>query len=302
MSSPIRPAFPIFLFWLILAFPALTSRADGPPLTEREFVECPQCPRMIGIPGGTGQMGSPQDEKGRFGEEGPQHKVTVKPFALAKYPVSVAEFLVFLRDTDYQSQPCNKTLGLQWHNQGKGRAMPPTETQPPDWPATCLSWNDAQAYIAWLNGKVTQAGRKGRYRLPSEAEWEYAARAGTRTARWWGEEMAPDHANCLTCGSRWDGRTIAPLGSLPDNPFGLSDMLGNVWQWVEDCWHESYEGAPDDGSAWEQPGCKKRVMRGGSWSNQAIFLRSAARGRAEADGSDLDYASYAGFRLARNLP
>ena len=144
--------------------------------------------------------------------------------------------------------------------------------------------------------------RNGPYRLPTEAEWEYAARAGTTTARWWGDGIGTGEANCNGCGSKWDGQLIAPVGTFGPNPFGLYDMLGNVWQWVEDCWHESYVGAPTDGSAWQSGDCGKRVLRGGSWSNVPIYIRSASRSRSVAAGGDVDYSNYAGFRVARSLP
>jgi formylglycine-generating enzyme required for sulfatase activity len=282
--------------FLILFVLAAACAAEPP--ADREFSECADCPLMVGIPGGRFLMGSPAGEPGRFDNEGPRHWVTIKPFALAKTPVTVEDFLRFLKSSGYQPEACDKVLDLHWRSPGRNRAYPPTDTESPQWPATCLSWNDAQAYIAWLNGKLPTA----RYRLPSEAEWEYAARAGTAAARWWGDEIGRGNANCTGCGSPWDGREIAPVGSFRANPFGLNDMLGNVWQWVEDCWHDTYLGAPADGSPWQEDGCRRRVMRGGSWSSLPVFLRSAARNSADAGGRDFDYSTYAGFRLARNLP
>jgi len=267
------------------------------PGKAQEIRDCPDCPALVVLPAGKFEMGSPNDEPGRFDAEGPRHAVSVKSFALSKYPVTTGEFLQFLAATAYQPLPCNAALGLVWHSTGHGLAFPPTDTQSPNWPATCLSWKDAQAYLSWLSGKS-----KRTYRLPSEAEWEYAARAGTDTARWWGPAIGANNANCTGCGSPWDGRTIAPVGKFPPNPFGLYDMLGNVWQWVEDCWNESYVGAPADGSAWKSGDCRKRVMRGGSWSNLPVFVRSAARSRGDENGKDFDYSSYAGFRVARSLP
>jgi formylglycine-generating enzyme required for sulfatase activity len=275
--------------------------------TNREFQECSDCPQMVAIPAGTFRMGSPAAEQGRFDSEGPQHLVSLRAFALGKYDVTTGQFLIFLRDTRYQPAPCDPILGLGWKTTIQGLAYPPGETDPPLEPASCLNWNDAQAYITWLNGKVRDlpsAAKQhgGPYRLPSEAEWEYAARAGTTTSRWWGDAIGTDKANCNGCGSQWDNRLIAPVGSFGPNPFGLDDMLGNIWQWVEDCWNENYVGAPTNGSAWLAGDCKKRVMRGGSWSNMPVFIRSATRSRGNVAGGDFDYSSYAGFRVARTLP
>ena len=261
---------------------------------------------MLGIPAGSFVMGSPASERGRFDAEGPQHPVSVRAFALGKYPVTNDEFLAFLRETAYQPKPCDPILGLTWQSPGRGLAYPPGTIQPPRDPAVCLSWNDAQAYLSWLNGKVrgraSAAGNSNPYRLPSEAEWEYAARAGTTTARWWGEGIGTGNANCNGCGSRWDGKEIADVGSFRPNPFGLPDMLGNIWQWTGDCWNESYVGAPKDGSAWTTGDCSRHVLRGGSWANIPVFVRSAARIKGDAGGKDFDYSSYAGFRVARTLP
>lgn len=282
-------------------------RAEPSGLAEREFQECADCPVMVAIPAGRFTMGSPTEESGRFDAEGPQHPVSVKAFAMAKHQVTSEQFLAFLRDTGYRPGPCQPALGLGWSSPGRGLAHPPGGVAPPDWPATCLSWNDAEAYIAWLNGKVRTEGRvrvtgPGPYRLPSEAEWEYAARAGTQTARWWGDAIGTNNANCNGCGSRWDGRELAPVDAFVANPFGLAGMLGNVWQWTADCWNESYIGAPSDGSAWLAGDCSRRVLRGGSWSNNPLFVRSAARSKARAVGGDGDYSTYAGFRIARTLP
>jgi formylglycine-generating enzyme required for sulfatase activity len=297
--------FAAFALLLLAGIAAASARADDRP--DREFRECPDCPEMVAIPAGNFTMGSPATEAGRFDAEGPQHAVSVRAFAIGKYDVTTAEFLSFLRQTGYQPAPCDPVLGLTWKSPGRGLAYPPGNTSPPLEPAACLSWNDTQAYIAWLNGKAREAGaarasREGPYRLPSEAEWEYAARAGTTTARWWGEAIGSGRANCNGCGSAWDGKQIAPAGNSGPNPFGLYDILGNVWQWVADCWNDSYVGAPADGRPWLSGDCRKRVMRGGSWSNVPVFVRSATRSRGDAGGKDFDYSSYAGFRVARTLP
>src|SRR5262249_35594719 len=157
--------------------------------------------------------------------------------------------------------------------------------EPPHWPAVCLDWKDAKAYIAWLNRKVRTerpelAARSGPYRLPSEAEWEYAARGGTITARWWGDAIGSGNANCNGCGSAYDDRVLADVDRFKPNPFGLYSVLGNAWQWTEDCWHDSYMGAPQDASPWMEADCQRHVIRGGSWDNVPVFIRSATRSGA----------------------
>ncbi len=271
------------------------------------FQECPGCPEMVGVPGGKFLMGSPVRETGRFDSEGPQHVVTLKAFAIGKYPVTSAEFLAFLRESRYRPGPCNPVLGLGWKIEGRDLAYPPAQDEPPRWPAVCLSWKDAQAYIAWLNAKAKAAhpvlaGRSGPYRLPSEAEWEYAARAGTVTARWWGDDIGSANANCNGCGSTWDNHLLAPVDAFAPNAFGLYGMLGNAWAWTADCWHPSYQGAPADGGAWTGEGCMRHVLRGGAWNNVPVFVRSASRMGADSQPDDYDYSSLSGFRVARELP
>lgn len=262
---------------------------------------------MIGIPAGSFVMGSPASEPGRFDSEGPQHVVRIKAFALGKYDVTSAQFLGFLRETGYQPVACNATLGMGWRAPAHGTAYAPSYDEPPKWPAVCLDWRDADAYIAWLNAKVRRlrpelTEGEGPYRLPSEAEWEYAARAGTRTARWWGDAIGVNRANCNGCGSKWDDRLLTDVDSFAPNPFGLYGMLGNAWQWTADCWHANYRGAPTDGSPWTEKQCARRVIRGGSWNNLPVFVRSASRSGSVTDGGEYDYSSLTGFRVARNLP
>jgi formylglycine-generating enzyme required for sulfatase activity len=156
-----------------------------------------------------------------------------------------------------------------------------------------VSWNDTQTYLRWLSEKT---GR--RYRLPSEAEWEYAARAGSRTAYWWGNGLGKANANCAGCGSEFDRRETAPVGSFAANALGLYDMLGNVAEWVEDCWNSTYKGAPSDGSAWTRDRCPEHVLRGGSFNNDPRYIRAAARFKYDADVR----FSANGFRVARDLP
>ncbi|MEI9994531.1 MAG: formylglycine-generating enzyme family protein [Rhizomicrobium sp.] len=287
---------------------ALLAPAWGEEHKEREFQECPDCPLMIGIPAGSFTMGSPAEEVGHFDNEGPRHAVHVRAFALAKFDVTGEQFLNFLQATGYKPAPCNPILDLRWHAPDNGIARPPVEVEPPRWPAVCLEWKDAQAYIAWLNAMVRKArpqigGHAGPYRLPTEAEWEYAARGGTTTARWWGDALGTGNANCNGCGSASDARVLTDVDSFAANPFGLYGMLGNAWQWTADCWHPSYSGAPQDGSAWTAGGdCTRHVLRGGSWDNVPLFVRSAARSGAPAVKGEYDYSSLAGFRVARTLP
>jgi formylglycine-generating enzyme required for sulfatase activity len=295
------------VLFVALFIGASLALAHAQERKDREFQECRDCPVMVAIPAGRFTMGSPAREAGRFGNEGPQHVVAIRAFALGKYDVTSEEFLTFLRATSYQPKPCNPILQMQWHSPGNGLAWPPYDEEPRRWPAACLDWNDANAYIAWLNAEVRRehpqlVGHAGPYRLPSEAEWEYAARAGTTAARWWGDAIGAGHANCNGCGSHWDNSELADVDSFMPNPFGLYGVLGNVWQWTGDCWHDSYAGAPLDGGAWKSQTCNKHVIRGGSWDNLPEFIRSAARSASTADGGEYDYSSLSGFRLARDLP
>ena len=231
-------------------------------------------PQMVVIPAGRFEMGCgdeycPDDEL-------PLHDVRIpRPFALSRHEVTFAEW-----------DACAAAGGCGGHrpgDEGWGRG---------NRPVIRVSWNDARAYASWLSGET---GR--RYRLPSESEWEYAARAGTVTKYSWGHEVGRSRANCDGCGSRWDDDRTAPVGSFAPNAFGLYDMHGNVREWVEDCWNGSYAGAPTDGGAWLRGDCERRVLRGGSWNNSPRGLRAAYR-----DWYAPDYRYiYFGFRVARTL-
>ena len=155
-----------------------------------------------------------------------------------------------------------------------------------------VSWDDTQQYVAWLSRMTGQP-----YRLLTEAEWEYAARAGTTTAYYWGDEIGKGNANCDGCGSQWDGKQTAPIGSFAPNAFGLYDMAGNVHQWVQDCYHDDYNGAPTDGSAWTSGDCSARVIRGGSWNFNPQYLRSANRNLLPTGFRNY----FGGFRVGRTL-
>ncbi|MGO9171873.1 MAG: SUMF1/EgtB/PvdO family nonheme iron enzyme [Rhodomicrobium sp.] len=266
--------------WRIVMGPSVLTaeqekeKADSPG---SEFKECAKgCPTMVVIPSGKFIMGSPDTSKERPKDESPQHEVTIaKPFAVSKFPVTFAEW-----DMCTAAGACPKASDNDWGRNGR--------------PVIYVSWDDVQLYVAWLKRRTGKD-----YRLLSEAEWEYAARAGSTTAYFWGGEIGIGNANCFSCGSEWDARQTAPAGSFKPNAFGLYDMHGNVWQLVEDCYHDSYEGAPVDGSVWithcaESSG---HVIRGGGWGSDPHVVGSAIRGWKVAAGRNVNV----GFRLARTL-
>ncbi|MBI3707000.1 MAG: formylglycine-generating enzyme family protein [Proteobacteria bacterium] len=278
------------------------------------FRDCAGCPELSAVPAGEFVMGTPPAEAGRGANEGPQHRVAIRAFALGRTHVTRGEFAEFVHVTGHQ-MPANcyaRTL-VSFRNPRAAHERTwrnPGFAQDDTHPVVCVSWADAQAYLRWLS---TRGGRT--YRLPSEAEWEYAARAGTTTARWWGEatDGACDHANAsdLTAGEVTnpnhspneafdcrDGHVhTAPVASFPANLFGLHDMLGNAWQWVADCVNRSYVGAPEDGSAWTAGDCQQRVLRGGGWDNGPRSIRAGNRAWEHAAERSDNF----GFRVAREL-
>ena len=238
---------------------------------------------LVVVPAGSYQMGSPASEEDRLNLEGPVHRVTIaQPFAVGVYEVTFAEW-----DACVSGGGCN---GHRPTDGGWGRGRQPVIN---------VNWADAQAYVAWLSRETGQ-----RYRLPSEAEWEYVARAGTRTPFHFGRSISPAQANYngeYTYGGGGRGQyreRPIPVGSFRPNAFGLYDVHGNVWEWVQDCFNYGYTGAPSDGRAWETGECIDRVARGGSWLHSPGFLRSAYRGL----GSAGDGGNVVGFRIARSLP
>ena len=253
----------------------LTAEAERALKPLASFRECAKdCPEMIVIPAGEFMMGSPVTEKGRRDDESPQHKVVIaKPFAVAKFDTTFADW-----DACVSVGGCTRASDSFF---GRDRK-----------PVINVTWDNAQQYVLWFS-KMT--GRH--YRLLSEAEWEYAARAGTTTAYYWGDEIGQGNANCASCGSKLSDSGTAPVGSFKPNAFGLYDMLGNVWQWVADCFHRNYNGAPTDGSASTSGDCIRRVLRGGSWSPSPQTLRSAGR---LANPPDARFYNL-GFRVARTL-
>ena len=241
------------------------------------FRDCDDCPEMVEIRPGRFWMGC---EPGRvfFDDEYPAREVRLESgFALAKRETTFAEW-----DACLSRGGCNGHRPNDYYGRGLG-----------DRPVIDVSWNDARAYAAWLS---LETGRS--YRLPSEAEWEYAARAGATTAYSWGNEIGRNRANCDACGTRRDIPWTLPAGSFAPNAWGLHDMHGNVWEWVEDCWNSSYAGAPSDGRPWLEDACEVRVIRGGAWDSSKPFLRAASRVRRSADLRNID----GGFRVALTLP
>lgn len=239
------------------------------------FRECARdCPEMIVIPPGSLMMGSPATEAGRFDNEGPQQHVTIaRPFAVSEYPVTFDEW-----------EACVAVGGCpQVSDSGFGRGTRPVVN---------VTWGEAQRYVAWLSRMTDR-----RYRLPSEAEWEYVARAGTTTAYWWGGDVGRGNANCNGCGSRWDGVKTAPVGSFGVNPFGIHDAHGNIVQWVADCYHDNHEGASPDGAPRTTGDCSRRTIRGGSWYMGTRTVRAAYR----SGGEEGNRVGDRGFRVARTL-
>ena len=238
-----------------------------------EFKECAACPFMVVIPAGKFTMGSSEEEAGRTTGEGPQHEVAIaEPLAVSKYEVTFDQW-----DACVAAGACPRVKDA-W-----GRGIMPVIN---------VSWDDARLYVAWLS-RLT--GKE--YRLLTEAEWEYAARAGSKTRYSWGDDPGSGNANCNGCGGAWILQA-APVGSFRPNAFGIFDMEGNVWEWVEDIWHDSYEGAPADGSAWLRAGdATYRVIRGGAWHNETELIRAAIRFKRHRK---VQFDTL-GFRVARTM-
>jgi formylglycine-generating enzyme required for sulfatase activity len=244
------------------------SAANSPAAGESK--DCAACPVMVSLPAGSFTMGS---NSGDISERPPHHVTIGAPFAIGKYAVTVEQW-----NACAAANACPKLSG----ENGPGTNAP----------ARDLSWDEVQQYVKWL-GKMT--GKP--YRLPTEAEWEYAARGGTATTYWWGEQMRKGNTNCKGCGDPWHDERPENVGTFAANPYGLYDMGGNVWQWVSDCWHSSYKDAPADGHAWDAPGCDMRVIRGGSWREGADYMLVSTRFKY----SESVRQSQNGFRVAKDL-
>jgi formylglycine-generating enzyme len=312
--------------WLpVLCLLFSASAAPAVPTSQ----DCPDCSRMVVIHGGVFTMGSPDNEPERKKFEGPRNNVKVESFAIGTTEVTRGQYAVFVNETHrplptngcfkfgfvdvlYSTDVSDKDIdrNASWRNPG----FPQTDQHP----VTCISWQDAKDYTEWLARKTGKA-----YRLPSEAEWEFAARAGTTSIFYWGgdENAACRYGNvgdatllrtnrivrgqvekgvasgelALRFAKCDDGTPYtAPVGSHQPNAFGLYDMIGNVWEYVEDCWQESL---PEDSRAHEEPSCAARRVRGGSWDDSPPELRSARRSRTKPDMARND----GGFRVARDL-
>lgn len=251
--------------------------ADPDESVTREFRDCPiDCPEMVKIPPGTYSMGSPVTERGRDSYEGPEHIVKIDyEFAIGKFEITFDQWSACVAGGGCKSNPTPDDKG--W---GRGER-----------PVINITWKDSHEYVNWLSAKT---GKE--YRLASESEWEYAARAGSRDAYFWGNSVDRPAANCSDCAKQPENKTKT-VGSYTSNAFGLYDMSGNVWEKVQDCWNKNYEGAPADGIAWEKGNCNDRVIRGGSWYTTASLIRSAAR---SSDPINYKNANV-GFRVARTI-
>lgn len=268
---------------LLVISVALTSCVthQSRPIAGTEVQDCAECPVMVVMPERSFTMGSPADETGRSKNEGPQHVVAIRSgLAIGKHEVTFAEW-----------DACVADGGCERHadDNGWGRGNRPVIN---------VMWYDAQAYVTWLSAKTSKI-----YRLLSEAEWEFAAKGGLSTTYSWGSNASHGHANYGTdecCGGHAEDldlwvESTAPVGSFPPNPLGLHDLSGNVWEWVEDCWHENHEGRPDDGIARLTGDCNLRIMKGGSWASMPVRIRGAFRDAYPPN----DHGTIIGFRVAR---
>jgi formylglycine-generating enzyme required for sulfatase activity len=242
------------------------AAAGGGP----EIRDCPGCPVLVSLPADAFTMGNNASDP----SEKPAHQVRLgAPFAIGKFEVTVQQW-----NACADAGGCPKVA--QAPNTGANAPM------------RDVSWDDAQQYIKWL---TTVSGKP--YRLPTEAEWEYAARGGTATPYWWGPKMATGKANCKDCGPPWSADRPANAGSFAANPYGLYDTSGSVWEWVADCWHNNFKDAPADGRSWDEPNCRVRVIRGGSWRDGTAYMVTSTRFKYDASVRQAQN----GFRVARNL-
>jgi formylglycine-generating enzyme required for sulfatase activity len=239
------------------------------------FRDCPKCPDMVVVPAGSFRMGDLSGARDRNAK--PVRRVTIpRAFAVGKYEVTFTQWHLCVSAGACRHRPDDR---------GWGRGSRPV---------TDVSWEDAKAFTGWLSRRTGAT-----YRLLTEAEWEYVARAGSETRYPWGHKLGNNQANCDGCGSPWDGKKTAPVGQFKPNKFGVYDIVGNVWEWVEDCWHKKYVGAPTDGTAWmgTERECSRRVLRGGSWYLEPWYARTAVRDWNKTNVRSGNF----GFRIAKTL-
>jgi formylglycine-generating enzyme required for sulfatase activity len=270
----------------------------------RDATECfrdvPESPEMVVVPSGSFMMGTaPTSEPDWPESQSPQHLVTLSsPFAVGRYAVTRGQFAAFVKASGFSADGGQKRTRGVFEYDANTSWRNPGFSQDDTHPVVCVSWRDANAYAAWL---TQLTGRP--YRLPTEAEWEYSARAGTTTRFWWGDSLSRAQANWGAMRMEDEGKRDMSKGTEPAdtctaNPWGLYNVIGNTWEWCADPYHYDYVGAPSDGSAWLKDGESTRVLRGGSWLDDSIgYLRSSARGHANPDNRHVHY----GFRVVRSL-
>ncbi|MDW5443387.1 formylglycine-generating enzyme family protein [Polaromonas sp. SM01] len=299
-----------FFFAMVFLSATLAAVAGPPSAAVETFQRCHGCPEMVIIPAGSFTMGAAPAELARIraagglppsrSPEGPQHRVHVNSFAAGSHAVTRGEFAAFVKATRYKTNAENSDDGCLNSNglyEPSNNWRQPGNIQADDHPVVCVSWNDAQAYVQWLSQETGKP-----YRLPSEAEREYATRGGSGMAYWFGEKITLHQANInnnpAMNGSPLGRQSTLPVNSFKPNPFGLYNVHGNVWEWVADCYHDRYTGAPVDGSAWTRD-CTSadRMLRGGSWVSGPLKASSAYR---VFNGEDRR-ASDIGFRVAMTL-
>jgi len=281
-------------FSLMLGLSGASHAASRLPAAGKDFKDCADCPAMVVLPQKSFMMGAPDNETGKEPFDGPQRKVTIAyPVAVGKFEITNAEWEACLRDGGCTRVPrpaCRAEMGCT--------PYPMEAADRPHMPVTDISWIDAQGYVRWLSAKTGAT-----YRLLTEAEWEFAARAGAKTAYAWGDTATRHYANYgmdKCCGPQIDGddkwELLSPVGSFPANAYGVYDLAGNTWAWVPDCWDENPATGPIDGSAREVPDCHERIMRGGSWASLPQRIRPAFRQGSAA----IDRDNFIGFRVARS--
>ena len=261
---------------ILLSLPIWSQQGteDSAPSPGEAFQDCDECPKMVVVPSGRFTMGASSSEGGDSNER-PMRRVSIDyQFAVGVYEVTFDEWYACV-----DAGGCGNYIP---DDEGWGRGNRPVIN---------VNWEDAQSYVRWLSSRTGKT-----YRLLSESEWEYVARAGTETAYSWGDSIGVNRANCLGCGSQWDEKT-APVGSFEANAWGVHDMHGNVWEWVQDCYKSYYGVPPSDGSAWESEDCSDHVKRGGSGGYSPRYLRSAYRYSLP---TDIRF-DYFGFRVARSF-